>query len=194
MTAELHIREKPAIMRRTWLVSVSLLTVAFFVAAGLSWQRSGDHLAAPVSPDGWSISFRPPRRVGVREFGRTPLGSAFRFQMWPRGGAQAVLTVMRLEGEPVSDPLAACERVLRAYFRTQAPVSGLARFTNLDTKLGPFEAVEICDPVLGVTVRAATTGDREAYAVSLGIEGPIPDKKTYHVFDEACRSIEYGGR
>jgi hypothetical protein len=66
----------------------------------------------------------------------------------------------------------------------------MSRLTRLDTRLGPFRAVEIQDPLLGVVVRAAEVGGAGTYAVSLAVEGPEIDTENYRVFDLTCASVE----
>jgi hypothetical protein len=189
MSIEVYVGTRPTISRRAWLVSILLLTVSVALAATMTWRRSDDPLAARIRPVGWSISFRPPRRFQESEFGATVLGSVFRFRGWSTTGAAALLAVHRLDRWPVADPLAACELVLSAYIVPRLPDSMTTRFTRFDTKFGPFDAVEIHDPLLGVIVRAAVFEDGEVYAISLGVDGPMIEDRSYRAFDLACRSI-----
>jgi len=188
---EVYTGEKPAIGRRAWLAAVLLMVIVTTLAGGMTWRRSEDSLAARVTPAGWSISFCPPRRFQESELGPTMLGSAFRFRGWSAGGAAALLAVHRLDRWRVQDSLAACDLVLSAHVAPTLPDSMTTRETQFNKKLGPFEAVEVHDPFIGVVVRAAVLENGEAYAVSLGVDGPVIDDRSYRAFDLTCGSIMY---
>lgn len=188
MIIEVHTREKPAVPGRAWLAAFLLLVVASALAAALSWGRAGDVLSARIEPPGWMISFRPPRRFETGEFGHTAFGQAYRFHGATPAG-DATLAVYRVEGIDI-DARALCDRLLQAHWGLDPPPVGMSRLTRLDTRLGPFRAVEIRDPLIGVVVRAAELGGAGAYAVSLAVQGAEIDRESYRLFDLTCASVE----
>lgn len=190
MVIALYGGEKPAVPRRTWVASVLLLVLTSALAWAMTKSRSGETLGPRLEPTGWSISFRPPRRFPVGEFGPTKLGTAYRFYRRTPEGGLAVLAVFRLEGTGISDARVVCERVLSAHTRLPTLMISASRLTRFDRKLGPLDAVEIWDPQLAVVVRAAVLAGREAYAVSLRVEGRI-DQCSYSLFQLICASGEY---
>jgi hypothetical protein len=192
MAIQVYTSEKPAISRRAWFASILLLSVTSVLAWAMTRSRSGEVLGRRIEPAGWSISFRPPRALPTGAFGPTEFGVAYRFYGQTPHGDPVLLSVFRLEGAVVGDSLTVCERVLRAHPRPPLPIVHLSRLTRYDRKLGPFEAVEIWDPQLGIVVRAAVLNSREVYAISLRAPGYI-DPRSYRLFDSMCSSIEHRG-
>lgn len=188
MVIQVHTREKPAISRRAWFASILLLATASVLAWAMALSRSGEVLGRRIEPAGWSISFRPPRAFPTGAFGP----AEYHFSGQTPGGNPALLSVFRLEEAVVGDGLTVCERVLSAHPRPPLPAVRLSRLTWYDRKLGPFEAVEIWDPQLGIVVRAAVLENREGYAISLRAPGAI-DPHSYRLFDSTCSSTEHQG-
>lgn len=189
MAIQVYTGEKPAVSRRAWFASILLLAITSILAWAMTLSRSGEVLGRRIEPAGWSISFRPPRAFPTGAFGPTELGVAYRFSGQTPSGDLALLSVFRLEGAIAGDGLTVCERVLRAHSRQRLPIVHLSRLTRYDRKLGPFEAVEVWDPQLGIVVRAAVLKNRVGFAISFRAPGDI-DPRSYRLFDATCSSIE----
>lgn len=190
MLIEVHTREKPAVARRALACSIFLLVLATTLAAVMTWRRSGEPLMPRIEPNGWSISFRPPRSVEEGRFVLSEMGPAFVFYVRTQTGVRATLAVYRLLGAAVGDPQAVCDRVLHAQMPMPLHARGLLPLTWFDKKLGPHDAVEVWDPQIGVVVRAVVLGNDHAYAVSLGLGGQPIKPDGYHWFESICDSIE----
>ena len=190
MVVEVHTRKKPAIVRRVWFASLLLLAVACALAAAMTWSRSGQVLSPRVEPLGWSLSFRPPRNFRHGQIGPTRLGQAHLFFGQTEGGMEVVLGVYRMTKMAGEDAQAVCEHVLGVFERGLPSIGGMAPVTWFDRKLGPLDAVEVWDPLLGMVIRATVLRNGEAYAMYFAVEGPI-DRNIYRVFDLACDSVEY---
>ena len=171
--------------------SVTLLLFAGTLAWGLAWRRSGDQLAPRVSPEGWAISFQPPRRMPSLRSLSTSLGPAYLFNGPTRSGTAAVLVVYRLTDPIPTDALSVCLRVLNASMFLPPSHDAGTRPKPIRTKLGSREAVEVRSARLGMIVRAVVVDRTEAYAVAVGIEGTGMDPDAYRLFNLTCESVEF---
>ncbi len=190
MAVEVYTGVKLAIPRRTLFASIFAFLLVSLLAAAMTWTRSGDKLAPRITPEGWSVSFRPPQRF-VGEFGLTKLGPAYQFYGSTKEGVPATLVVYHLEGTWTGDAATACDRVLRAHIGPGSPPAGIARLTRLDRKLGTLDAVEMWDSLLNVVVRAVVLEPGNAYALSASVHGAPLDAESYGLFNHICASVEY---
>ena len=193
MAIQVYSIEKPAVQRRALIASILLLLLASCLAAAMTWARSSDAPGPRVEPEGWSISFRPPRRFNGT-FGLTTLGPAYQFDGSARPEGVAILVVYRLGRRSADGARDVCERVLGAHFGPNLHPVGTARFAWFDRRLGPLDAVEIWEPLMDVLVRAAVPERGDAYALSVAVRGGRISPETYRLFDQTCRSIEFRTR
>lgn len=193
MVISVYTSEKAALVRRTWLTSVFLLLVASTLAATVVWRNP---LAARITPDGWSMSFRPPRSFQPARPELTPLGSAFLFAKRSSDVSTAFLVVHRIGGATAdaSDAREVCERVLKSYSEVPDASSRVVPVARFDRTFGARDAVEISDPALASVVRAVLLSNHDAYAVFLRVIGSPIDKSTYRLFDLTCQSAEFRER
>jgi hypothetical protein len=156
----------------------------------MSLSRAGETLGERIQPRNWLITFRPPRWPdGGWEFGATLFGQAYRFHTPTEDGGFATLAVFRIE-DRTADAAAICDRILRHDLGVNPKPVGWNRFTRLDTRMGPFHAVQMFDPIVTRVVRAAEFGGAGVYAASLKASGPEIDPGLYEAFDRTCESIE----
>ncbi len=190
MQVEVYSSEKPAVAGRALLAAILLFVFASGLALGMTLLRDGVRLAPRVSPEGWSISFRPPRGYLMAPPSPTRFGVAVQFVGRTRSGGAVTLAVHRIENADSRDAEVICDRVLRSYVGLQMALGSLARQTRTDVKLGPFDAVEVWEPALGVIVRSAAISGGYAYAVSLGSADIEDDTEPYETFELMCNSFE----
>ena len=193
MVIEVYSIQKPVVPRRALVASILLLLLASFLAVAMTWARGGDALGSRLEPEGWSISFRPPRRFSG-EFGLSGLGPAYQFYGSTKPEGVAILVVYRLEDTTPGSAREVCEQVLSAHIGLAMPPVGTARFAWFDRKLGPLDAVEVWEPLMDVLVRAVALEPGDAYALSIGVRGGRISPDTYRLFDQICASIEYPTR
>lgn len=193
MAIQVYSIERPAVPRRALIASILLLLLASCLAAAMTWARSSDAPGSRIEPEGWSMSFRPPRRFDGT-FGLTTLGPAYQFDGSARPEGVAILVVYRLEGTSAHGARDVCECVLGAHFGLGITPVERAHFAWFDRKLGPLDAVEVWEPVTDVLVRAVVLEHGDAYALSVAVRGGRISPETYRLFDQTCSSIEFRTR
>lgn len=191
MLVEVFTNEKAPLPRRAMTASLALLLAAGTLAWGIAWQRSGNQLAPRVSPEGWAISFQPPRRLSSLRSLSTSLGPAYLFNGLTRSGTPTVLVVYRLTDPIPKEALSVCVRVLSASMFLAPPGDPGARPEPIRSRLGSRDAVEVQDQRLGMIVRAVVLDKTEAYAIAVGVEGTGMDPDAYRLFNLTCESVEF---
>ncbi len=192
MTVQLYSSTKPALPHRTWISATSLLLATLILAFIMTWQRAGGSTAPRFEPDGWAISFQPPKGFRGGQGMLTPVGPAYQFGTLRDDGTAIILTITRAGLDPTDQPLAVCKRVFRTFLRSGDNWYGDLALTDDTKKLGPLSAVELWDPnpnINNIIVRAATLEDGDAYAVSLAVQEGEIVPAIYKLFDEACSSV-----
>lgn len=190
MQVEVYSSEKPAVAGRALLAAILLFALVSGLALGMTLLRKEVRLAPRIRPEGWSVSFRPPKGYLMAPPSPTRFGVAVPFVGRSRSGGTVNLAVHRVQNTDSRDAKVICDRVLRSYVGLLMPLGSLARQTRTDVKLGPFDAVEVWEPALGVVVRAAAISGGDAYAVSLGSPDAGDDAEPYETFELMCNSFQ----
>jgi hypothetical protein len=191
MTVEVYTAVRPAIPLRAWVSSLLFLISASGLAGWMSWSRSGLLLAPRIEPQGWDMSFRPPRRFEPIAYDPNAPARVVLFHTTTASGGVAELAFRRVEAPPQVNAGEICELLLRPFGSIFMAVFAPPTQRTVE-RLGSLDAVQVHQPAIPMIVRAVRLPDSSAYAVSLrGLEGPL-DESLYHSFDLACRSAEFG--
>lgn len=180
---------------RTVAVTVLLFAATCLLAASMSWRRAGETLGPRLEPQGWGVSFRPPKRFIQTELSQTEIGSVMLLS-----GEGANLAVWRMSppGDVDADDL--CILILQQYEAAAAwgtrthsqPPSQSDLPPAANEPIGSRPAVERFSANHKVVVRATMEGG-PGYAISMVvISAPLP-ADAYRVFDLTCKSFEFPG-
>ena len=191
MTVELYSATKPASPRRALGCAIILLLLAATLAAVMSWNRSGDPLGARIQAQGWSVSFRPPKRFLPGDPVNTSVGAVLPFSGTVRTGEQVVLNIHRFFTTSVDDPAAAGALFIREYAVRGSRGGAWPSLVPTPARLGPLEGIEIHAPQTSTVVRAAVLDNGVGYAVVLAVSSGALNDSTYQLFDLTCQSIEF---
>ena len=191
MMVELYNATKPASTLRAWVSSIFLLALACVLAAALCWNRARDPLSVRLEPDGWPISFRPPKQFARGEVIQTPFGPLIPFFRTTTGSFKAKLAIIYLYPSYCDDPSFICTDIARLWAFGDSPGEPPA---PVKASWGPFEGVETDAKVLSTVARVAVSSTRVGYAVALSVERAPVDKELRRLFDLTCRSIQLAGR
>jgi hypothetical protein len=191
MPMEVYTAVRPAIPLRAWVSSLLLLVSASGLAGWMSWSRSGLLLAPRIEPQGWDMTFRPPRRFEPITYDPNAPVRVVLFRTTTASGGVVELAFRRMEALPQVNADEICELLLRPFGSIFMAVFAPPAQRTVE-KLGSLDAVQVHQPAIPMIVRAARLPSNPAYAVSLrALEGPL-DESLYHSFDLACRSAEFG--
>ena len=190
MPMEVYTATRPAIPLRAWVSSILLLISASGLAGWISWGRSGELLAPRLEPQGWDMSFRPPRRFEPVMPDILTAANAIAYRTPTASGGVAELVFRRVGAAPNVDAGEICNHLLRPYASVLMAVFSPPP-TRSTEKLGALDAVQVHFPGIPMIVRAARFDHGTAYAVSLRVDGGPIDESLYHSFDLACRSVDF---
>lgn len=189
MTVEVYTAGRPAIPLRAWVSSILLLISASGLAGWMSWSRSGELLAPRIEPQGWDMSFRPPRRFEPVMPELVAPANAIIYGTPTTSGGMAELVFRRVEVAPNLDAAEICNLILRPHASVLLAIFAPPPTRSIE-KLGPLDAVQIHYPGIPMIVRAIRFERGFGYAVSLRVAGGPIDDSLYHSFDLACRSVD----
>lgn len=185
MVVQVHTAGRPAVPRRALLTSIVLLSLVGALAAGMSHLRSRQPLGRRITPPGWQISFRSPRRLRSEPF-QGPAGlDVRRFVGVTRRGEGAVLALMQIDGvyrdgEAQVVALNASELLgIRARGADWFPAS-----------FGSVEGVETLGSHGAAVVRTAIVDSGVVYVAILNTPNRVVDEDAYRLFDLTCRSVK----
>lgn len=189
MVIEAYSTTKPSLPYRGLLSAALLLLVTTGLAGGLTYRRNTAWSLDRIQPSGWDLSFRLPK--GFVATSQSREGNVLRFQH-TEDGATSELSFWRLETNPGMTEVRIAERVLRdgeGFFSFN--ILGPPPERSIE-KMGSRPAIELRESSIPMVVRAITLKNGRSYAVALRLPGRVDDAEPYHVFDRACRSIEFG--
>lgn len=190
MTVEVYTAVRPAIPLRAWVSSLLLLISASGLAGWMSWSRAGELLAPRIEPQGWDISFRPPRRFEPVMPELVAPANAITYGAPATSAGMAELVFRRVEAAPNLDAAEICNLILRPHASVLLAIFAPTPTRSVE-KLGPLDAVQVHYPGIPMIVRAVRLDHGSGYAVSLRVAGGPIDDALYHSFDLTCRSIEF---
>ena len=193
MTVEVYTAVRPAIPLRAWVSSILLLISASGLAGWMSWSRSGELLAPRIEPQGWDMSFRPPRRFEPVMPELVAPANAIIYGTPATSGGMAELVFRRVEAAPNLDAAEICNLILRPHASVLLAIFAPPPTRSIE-KLGPLDAVQVHYPGIPMIVRAVRLDHGSGYAVSLRVAGGPIDDSLYHSFDLACRSADFRPR
>lgn len=189
MLDHVHAPEKPAFRRRTIASAVALLVISTGLASTLSWSDRHQLAETVISPDGWSVSFRAP--AGARWVAlRAELRDRFALLIPTPSGAFAKLRAFRVKQSAATDLQTKAEDILRSLPSLPPHAIGSLSVVWRDKKLGPYEALELWEPGIGLVLRIARVRNGEIYAVSFGLLPSSIDPDSYGIFDQFCHWVE----
>ena len=188
---EVHAGKQPVVPHRALIVASLLAALTCGLAAGMVCRRSGAVLGMRHAPEGWGISFQPPRSFESAGEYETDGDTAILFRGVTYAGAELILVVQRIEVEPGVDPDDVARHIAGEYKRRQPFDPQWPGPARAITELGPHQAIEIVDQQSGFVVRATLLQSGHALAVSLSTQRPTIDSRLYRMFDRTCRSVEY---
>ena len=177
---------------KTVLCAAALLAVTTAMAGLLTWSRHQVQLDKPISPENWSISFRPPLGWPMLETAGPMSGprSSFAFGEPRRGSFGRVLIVQRV-GRALGDTP---EDVAMSLVRLWG-YEGIARWLSTpDVRIersffGPLEGVRVEDERAGLIVSTAILGE-EAYGLVLRVPAGSPFGSADHqLVDRVLNSV-----
>lgn len=190
MVADLYSTTRPSSLYRALFSSLALLAIVSTLAASMTWKRGREPLASRITPPGWAISFRPPKGFNPGEVARTSLGPVIPFFGRTTDANEVVLLIRRFYVSSEEDAAIVGEHLIRE--QVWGPPSGgwWSLSPPLETRLGPFAAVELQAPEASTIARTAVLGSGVGYAVVMTVSGAPLDDIAYDIFDHTCRSIE----
>ena len=191
MAVELYNATKPGTPTRALVYSIILLVFAAALAAVMTWNRTGEPLAPRLKPDGWRLSFRPPKRLLPGDPVTTSVGAVLPYSGRMKSGEQVVLDIHRFFTNSIHDPAAAGALFVREYSLGRSRRGTWPALTPTPANLGPIEGIEIHAPQVSTVVRAAVRDGGIGYAVVLAVSSGAINDSTYRLFDLTCQSIEF---
>lgn len=191
MVIQIHNGAKPVLPRRTLAFSVLLLALTSMLAADLTGRRAGDPLGPTLTPDGWNLSFRPPKRFVPGDAVRTRIGDALLFYGPLEQGAAEALAIWRINEGIVEGADGTCTLLLGQFGSPSPDAAPISGGTSNGTPLGPLPAAERISRERTTVARAVVLATGEIHAVSLQTQGAVINDQMYRLFDLTCRSIEY---
>ena len=162
-----------------------LFLLACALAAGMTWLRSGEPLGARISPPGWEVSFRPPRRFRPDPL---PEQAGLDLRVFRGVTRQAVLAFVRIEGAHDDEARGGALRVLEMLGLRVSETSWSPE------PFGPFEGAETLGLYGATVARVATVDSGLTYVAFLNTPDGGIEEYSYHLFDLTCRSVELTGR
>lgn len=191
MAIEVYTTTKPAHPRRAVAASIGLLIVVALLAWTMAQDRAGHRPGQRIEPAGWSASFECPPEFQRYQVLPSTWGAIYRFYGRREDGSPRVLELQRIAAGHRNNPLTLYIHVVRMHLGVSVSPFDTLPCERHDKKLGPFQAVELWDPLLpNVVLRVASVPTGESYAVVL-IAGARIDPSTYTTFDDVCTSVQY---
>lgn len=192
MTIEVHSTGKPAIAGRATIIMALVAMGTLALAGWFAHARGSDPLGARMTPEGWSVSFRPPREFTPRHLLVSHvLGPAIRFS-GPCGNGECELTYWQIPLRELIDAetLAGLVAQSTRAWTWSDLVGRRAPSEAAPAMLGTMRGAEIVNESEGTQVRAAAMSPTIAAAVALK-HPPVPlNSKLRDAFDASCRSLE----
>ncbi len=147
------------------LTSGALLLLCCALAAS---QASSRGLGPAVAPDGWVVTFEPPRNWKMSGPHQSAAGSSVDFVEPSATGTGRQLTISRIPNPNRATPEDVCLAFLRE--RLRSPLLVL-RSPPVEMRLGPLPGFRTVLPSYGVCLHAGVAmgagGDSEAYILEL---------------------------